>query len=124
MLTDILMQLSTTAVVITIAGWFLKTWISHQFENFQTKHAHNLALKLEAARSEWAKEVARLNVHENYLHTRRVALIERETKGSGIFFCNRARRKLTRTFRFSCRVSRAAARNNSEDPPFLFPPAF
>lgn len=76
MLTDILTQLGTTTVVIAIAGWALKAWISHQFENFQTKHAHNLALKLEAARSEWTKEVTRLNVHENYLHTRRVALIE------------------------------------------------
>jgi hypothetical protein len=76
MLTQILTQLGTTAVVIAIAGWFLKTWISHQFENLQAAHAHNLALKLEAARAEWAKDVARLNVHENYLHTRRVALIE------------------------------------------------
>lgn len=48
MLTEILTQLSTTAVVIAIAGWFLKTWISHQFENFHTKNAHNLALQLEA----------------------------------------------------------------------------
>lgn len=76
MLTEILTQLSTTAVVIAIAGWFLKTSISHQFENFQTKHAHNLALELEAARAEWAKDIARLNVHEHYLHTRRVTLIE------------------------------------------------
>ena len=37
-------------------------------------------------------------------------------KGSGIFSCNCARRKLNQTFRFSCRVSRAATRNNSEDP--------
>lgn len=76
MLTEILTQLGTTAVVMAIAGWLLKTWISHQFENFHTKHVHNFALKLEAARAEWAKDVARLNVRENYLHTRRVALIE------------------------------------------------
>ena len=76
MLTEILTQLTTTAVVIAIAGWFLKTWIAHQFENFQATHAHNLALKLEATRGQWAKDVARLGVHENYLHTRRVALIE------------------------------------------------
>ena len=47
-----------------------------------------------------------------------------EAKGSGIFSCNCARRKLNQTFRFFCRVSRTAARNNSEDPPFPFPPAF
>lgn len=76
MLTQILTQLGTTVVVIAIAGWSLRTWISHQFENLQATHAHNLALKLEAARAQWAKDVARLNVHENYLHTKRVVLIE------------------------------------------------
>lgn len=76
MLTDILTQLGTTAMVVAIAGWVSRTWVSHQFKNLQTSHAHNLALKLEAAPAEWAKDVARLSVHENFLHTRRVALIE------------------------------------------------
>ena len=39
-------------------------------------------------------------------------------RGRESFLCNRALGKLTLTFRFSCRVSRAAARNNSEDPRF------
>ena len=39
-------------------------------------------------------------------------------KEAGSLFCNWALGKLERTFRFSCRVSRAAARNNSEDPRF------
>lgn len=76
MLTDILTQLGTTTFVISIAGWLLKTWTSHQFENFHTKYEHELALKLEAIRAQWAKDIARLNIQENYLHTRRVALIE------------------------------------------------
>ena len=41
-----------------------------------------------------------------------------KTKGSGIFSCNCARRILKRSFWFSCRVSRAAARNNSKNPRF------
>jgi hypothetical protein len=76
MLTEILTQLGTTTVVIGVAGWILRSWTSHQFENLQTRHAHSLALKLEAVRADWAKDLARLNVRENYLHTRRVALIE------------------------------------------------
>lgn len=76
MLNEILTQLSTTAVVMAIAGWLLKTWISNQFRNLEATHEQNLALKLEETRAQWAKDVARLSVHENYLHTRRVALIE------------------------------------------------
>lgn len=76
MLQEILTQLTTTTVVIAVAAWLLKAWISHQLEEFQAKNAHTLALELEAARAEWAKDVARLNVHEEFLHTRRVALIE------------------------------------------------
>jgi hypothetical protein len=61
MLKDILTQIGVTSVVIGIAGYLFKMWLS---------------LKLETVRSEWAKEVARLNVHETYLHKRRVELIE------------------------------------------------
>jgi hypothetical protein len=76
MLKDVLTQLGTTSFVIAIAGYALKTWIAHQLERLKTQSAHELALKLETARSEWAKDVARLNVHESYLHKRRVDLIE------------------------------------------------
>jgi hypothetical protein len=76
MLKEILTQLGTTAVVIAIAGWLLKTWITHQLENLHSRNSHDLALKLEDARAAGAKDVARLNVHESYLHKRRVELIE------------------------------------------------
>ena len=76
MLQEILTQLTTTTVVVAIAAWLLKAWISHQLEEFQVKNAHTLALELETVRAEWAKDLARFNVHENYLHTRRVTLIE------------------------------------------------
>jgi len=61
MLKDILTQIGVTSVVIGIAGYLFKMWLS---------------LKLETVRSEWAKDVARLNVHESHLHKRRVELIE------------------------------------------------
>jgi len=77
MLKDILTQLGTTAVVIAIAGYTLKAWIAHQLEKLKTQNAHELALKLEASRAEWSKDLARLNVHESYLHKRRVELIEK-----------------------------------------------
>lgn len=76
LLTEIVTQLGTTAVVVAITGWLLKTWISHQLEHFHTKYTHTFALKLEEARAAWARDIARLNIHENYLHTRRVCLIE------------------------------------------------
>ena len=76
MLKDILTQLGSTAVVIAIAGYILKIWIAHQLERFKTQNEHQLALKLESARAEWAKDIARLNVHESYLHQRRVEIIE------------------------------------------------
>jgi phage repressor protein C with HTH and peptisase S24 domain len=71
MLKDVLTQLGTTSVVIAIAGYLFKTWIAHQLEKLKTQNAHELSLKLETARAEWAKDVARLNVHESYLHKKR-----------------------------------------------------
>ena len=73
---EILTQLGTTAFVIAVAGYVMKAWITHQLERLKEQHAHQLALKLETVRGDWAKEVARLNVHEAYLHKRRVELIE------------------------------------------------
>lgn len=77
MLKDIITQLGSTAVVIAIAGYILKTWIAHQLEGLKTQSEHQLALKLESARAEWAKDIARLNVHESYLHQRRTEIIEK-----------------------------------------------
>lgn len=76
MLNDILIQLGATTVVVGIAGYLLKTWIAHQLEGVKAEHAHELAVKLEHTRAEVAKEVARLSVHESYLHKRRVELLE------------------------------------------------
>lgn len=76
MIKDILTQLGSTAVVIGIAGYVLKTWVAHQLEGLTAQSEHQLALQLESARADCAKEIARLNVHEGYLHNRRVEVLE------------------------------------------------
>jgi len=76
MINEILAQLGTTTVVIAIAGFIFKIWISHYFENLVKKSEHQLAIKLESVKADWAKDVAKLNVHEEYLHKKRVDLIE------------------------------------------------
>ncbi len=76
MLYDILTQLGTTTVVIAIAGFIFKLWISHHFKKLINESEHQLAIKLESVRAEWAKDVAKLGVHEEYLHKKRVDLIE------------------------------------------------
>jgi len=77
MIIDILTKLGTSTVVMVIAVYVLKNWIRHQFEKNKTSSDHQLNLTIETIRAEWAKEVAKLNVHETYLHQRRVELIEK-----------------------------------------------
>ena len=76
MIKEILTQLGSTAVVIAIAGYIFKTWAAHQLDKMTIQNKHQLDLQLELARSVWAKETAKLNVHESYLHKRRVEVIE------------------------------------------------
>lgn len=76
MIKEILTQLGSTAVVIAIAGYIFKTWTAHQLNRMATQNKHQLDLQLELARSVWAKETAKINVHESYLHKRRVKIIE------------------------------------------------
>ncbi len=76
MLSDILTQLGTTTVVIGVAGFFLRSWFLHQLEKLQKSNEHQLALQLESAKARWAKDVAKISVHETYLHEKRVKLIE------------------------------------------------
>lgn len=76
MIKDILTQLGSTAVVIAIAGYIFKTWVAHKLESLASQNKHDLDLKLEMAKTEFAKEIAKLNVHESYLHKRRVEVIE------------------------------------------------
>ena len=76
MLNEILTHLGATAVVVAIAAYVLKTWIFHQLQDAELKYAHDLAVKLEHGRAEVAKDIARLNVHEDYLHKKRVDLLE------------------------------------------------
>ncbi len=61
MLKDILTQIGVTSVVIGVAGYLFKIWLS---------------LKLETVRAEWTKDVERLKVHESHLHKKRIDLIE------------------------------------------------
>lgn len=76
MLKEILTQLGTTAVVVAITGFIFKTWISHHLTKLLIKSEQQFAIQIENVRAEWAKEVAKLNVHESHLHNKRVELIE------------------------------------------------
>lgn len=65
MLEDIITQLGSTAVVISIGAYVAKKWIEHQIEKMSTQNSHELA-----------RQLAKLNVHEPYLHKRRTEVIE------------------------------------------------
>ena len=65
MLGDIITQLGSTAVVISIGAYFAKKRIEHQIEKVSTQNSHELA-----------RQLAKLNVHEPYLHKRRTEVIE------------------------------------------------
>jgi hypothetical protein len=73
---DFLVQIGGTAVALAIAGYLARIWLTHQFDKARAQNSHELAVKLEAVRAEWAREIARLNVHESYLHKRRVEILE------------------------------------------------
>jgi len=60
-----LAQLGSTAAVIAIAAYIAKTWVTRQLDKMATQNTH-----------EFAKQIAKLNVHEPYLHKRRVEVIE------------------------------------------------
>lgn len=62
---EILKQLGSTAVVIAIAAYIAKTWLTHQLDRMSAQNSHELA-----------KQVAKLNAHEPHLHKRRVEVIE------------------------------------------------
>src|SRR5690554_8100381 len=64
-LEDIITQLGSTAVVISIGAYVAKKWIEHQIEKMSTQNSHELA-----------RQLAKLNVHEPYLHKRRTEVIE------------------------------------------------
>ncbi|MCP8687771.1 hypothetical protein [Marinobacterium sedimentorum] len=65
MIEDILTQIGSTTIVIAIAAYVAKTWVKHQMEKISTQNSHELA-----------RQIAKLNVHEPYLHKRRVEVIE------------------------------------------------
>lgn len=62
---EILTQVGSTAAVVTVAAYFARTWIKHQLNSLSAKHSHALE-----------RQIAKLNVHEPYLHKRRVEIIE------------------------------------------------
>ena len=65
MIEDILTQIGSTTVVIAIAAYIAKTWVTHQMKKLSAQNSHELA-----------RQIAKLNVHEPYLHKRRVEVIE------------------------------------------------
>lgn len=65
MLEDILVQLGSTAVVISIGAYAAKKWVEHQLNRISMQNSHELA-----------RQLAKLNVREPYLHKRRVEIIE------------------------------------------------
>jgi len=76
MLIEFLSQAGATAIALGIAAYLSRTWLTHQFDKIENKYAHDLAIQLESVRADLAKEIARINVRENYLHKRRVEVIE------------------------------------------------
>ncbi len=75
-ISSLLTELAATTVIIAVAGWILRTTLSHLIEKLHRQQTHSLALDLEGARGKISRDLARLNVHESYLHKRRVELIE------------------------------------------------
>lgn len=76
MLDTIIAQLVTTGTVVAVAGFFMRSWFTLQLDKLKKQNAHELSLQLEAAKAEWAKDIAKLSVHEPYLHSNRTELIE------------------------------------------------
>ncbi len=74
---DLFAQLAATSVVIAIAGYLLKMWLANRLDRDKSDHEHELEVHLEVLRADWARDLARLNVHETYLHARRVRVIEK-----------------------------------------------
>lgn len=72
---DIGTQLVSTGVAVAIVGYLLKSWLAHQLDKLRKKSSHELEVKLEEVRADWARDVARLGVHESYLHQKRVDLL-------------------------------------------------
>lgn len=76
MIENLLTQLGTTSVVVAVAGYFLRSWLSYQIQTLRSDHEHQNTIQIETIRAEFTKDIARLNIHENYLHRKRVDLIE------------------------------------------------
>ena len=77
MIENLLTQLGTTSAVVAVAGYLLRSWLSYQIQALRNDYEHQNAIQIETIRAEFSKDIARLNIHENYLHRRRVELIEK-----------------------------------------------
>ena len=73
---NILTQLGATTVVVAVAGYLLRSWLSYQIRSLRTHYEHKNSIQIETIRNEFSKDITRLGIHENYLHRRRVELIE------------------------------------------------
>ena len=76
MIQDLLTQLGTTGVVVAVAGYFFRSWMSYEIQSLRSDYEQQHLIHLETIRAEFSKDIARLSIHENYLHRRRVELIE------------------------------------------------
>ncbi len=76
MIENLLTQLGTTAIVIAVAGYLFRSWLSYQIQSLRSAYEHQNSIQLEAIRAEFSKDITRLGVHENYLHRRRTEIIE------------------------------------------------
>ncbi len=76
MIENLLTQLGTTTAVVAVAGYLLRSWFSYQIQLLRSDYEHQNTIQIETIRAEFSRDLARLNIHENYLHRKRVDLIE------------------------------------------------
>ncbi|MBE4382399.1 hypothetical protein HJ030_04405 [Vibrio parahaemolyticus] len=73
---NFLAQIFSTSLVVSIAVFLMKSWFTHHLSKLEKNNLHELNVQLESLKAQWTKETAKLNVHESYLHKKRVELIE------------------------------------------------
>ena len=76
MIEDLLTQLGTTAFVVAVAGYLLRSWLSYQIQSLRSAYEHQHSIQIETIRAEFSKDITRLGIYENYLHRKRVEIIE------------------------------------------------
>ncbi|MBE4026705.1 hypothetical protein HJ129_01430 [Vibrio parahaemolyticus] len=68
---NFLAQLFSTSLVVSIAGFLMKSWFTHHLSKLEKNNLHELNVQLESLKAQWTKETAKLNVHESYLHKKK-----------------------------------------------------